>query len=244
MSSWTYQWMTLAVFALPVLFAISLHEAAHGYVARLCGDPTAADLGRVSLNPLRHIDPLGTLLLPLLAWWLIDLPFGYARPVPVDYHKLRQPRRDAAFVAAAGPAANLIMGVLWALLGQACAGDPLCQRMAAAGVLVNAAMFVFNMLPLPPLDGGEILLSLLPKRVASRFDTLRAPWFDPRVLLRALRGRVPRWLAIRIVTIDLYGVAMFTLVLVLLKFHVLDGVLGRAMRATGNVFQMLAGSLR
>src|SRR6476469_8849143 len=106
----------LLVFVIPVLLAISMHEAAHGYVARLCGGPTASREGRISLNPLRHIDPLGTVILPLFAFWIIGLPFGYAKPVPVDYSRLRRPRRDMALVALAGPLANLAMGAAWALL--------------------------------------------------------------------------------------------------------------------------------
>jgi len=225
---------TLTVFVIPVLFAISLHEAAHGYVARLCGDPTASQKGRVSINPFRHIDPLGTVMLPLFAYWLLGLPFGYAKPVPVNYSRLRKPRRDIALVAIAGPLANLAMGACWALLGvllwSAGLRDPLWQKMASAGVLANATMFVFNMMPVPPLDGGEIVLSLIPPRMADKFDALRDPFGDPRRVLRRLREKVPEWLAVRIVRVDVYGVCVFAIFLLLLKFHVLDGPLNAAVR--------------
>ena len=163
------------VYLIPVLFAISLHEAAHGYVARYFGDPTAAMEGRLSLNPLRHIDPFGTVLLPLLLAVAHLPPFGYAKPVPVDFDRLRNPRKHMAFVAAAGPAANFLMGLGWTLLylllSQLHGGDFFVQ-MAFAGMTANAAMCVFNLIPLPPLDGGRFAVSLLPRRLARAFASI------------------------------------------------------------------------
>jgi Zn-dependent protease len=169
---------TIAVYALPVIFAITLHEAAHGYVAKHFGDLTAYAEGRVSLNPLRHIDPFGTVALPLILLALSKLfggggiLFGWAKPVPVNFSNLRHPKRDMLWVAAAGPASNLLMALLWALMvkiGLSAPGSyfalPLAL-MGAAGVFVNVIFMVLNLLPLPPLDGGRILVSLLPHRLA------------------------------------------------------------------------------
>jgi Zn-dependent protease len=169
---------TIAVYALPVIFAITLHEAAHGYVAKHFGDLTAYAEGRVSLNPLRHIDPFGTVALPLILLALSKLfggggiLFGWAKPVPVNFSNLRHPKRDMLWVAAAGPASNLLMALLWALMvkiGLSAPGNyfalPLAL-MGAAGVFVNVIFMVLNLLPLPPLDGGRILVSLLPHRLA------------------------------------------------------------------------------
>ncbi len=163
---------TLLVYALPVLFAITAHEAAHGYVARLLGDPTATELGRVTLNPLKHIDPIGTIAMPLLLYVATAgaFVFGYAKPVPVDWRRLRHPKRDMVWVAFAGPGANLLQALLWAMFGSLLLGmgnaEPFFQLMAKAGVLVNLVMFAFNLLPVPPLDGGRILVGLLPKPAA------------------------------------------------------------------------------
>ena len=167
---------TIAVFAIPVLFAISLHEAAHGYVARYFGDNTAERLGRLSPNPVRHIDPIGTILLPLLLHLASLPPFGYAKPVPVDYSRLRNPKKQMGFVAAAGPLANFAMGVFWMLafilLGAMGVQEPFLIEMARAGVLVNAAMCAFNLIPIPPLDGGRIVTALLPNDLANRFASI------------------------------------------------------------------------
>lgn len=159
---------TVAVFAIPVLFAITLHEAAHGYAAKHFGDATAATLGRLSLNPLRHIDPFGTVAMPLLLYFMTSgaFVFGYAKPVPVDSRNLRRPKQDMLWVAFAGPASNLAMALLWALLavGLALGGvdEPFFGRMAQAGVLVNFVMAALNLFPLPPLDGGRMLVAILP----------------------------------------------------------------------------------
>jgi Zn-dependent protease len=169
----------IAIYALPVILAITLHEAAHGYVARHFGDMTAYLEGRVSLNPLRHIDPFGTVALPLILLALTKLfgggiIFGWAKPVPVNFANLRHPKRDMLWVAAAGPLSNLAMALIWALvlkLGLSMSGSyfalPLAL-MGAAGVFFNIIIMVLNLVPLPPLDGGRILVSLLPHRLAWR----------------------------------------------------------------------------
>jgi Zn-dependent protease len=169
---------TIAIYALPVVFAITLHEAAHGYVAKHFGDLTAYAEGRVSLNPLRHIDPVGTVAVPLALLAVSKLfagsgiLFGWAKPVPVNFANLRHPKRDMLWVAAAGPFSNLAMALLWALALKFGVSSPdnyfalPLALMGAAGVFVNAIIMVLNLLPLPPLDGGRILVSLLPHRLA------------------------------------------------------------------------------
>jgi Zn-dependent protease len=169
---------TIAVYALPVVFAITLHEAAHGYVAKHFGDLTAYAEGRVSLNPLRHIDPVGTVALPLALLAISKLfagsgiLFGWAKPVPVNFANLRHPKRDMLWVAAAGPFSNLVMALLWAMAVKIGISNPdsyfafPLALMGAAGVFVNAIIMVLNLMPLPPLDGGRILVSLLPHRLA------------------------------------------------------------------------------
>lgn len=170
----------IAIYALPVIFAITLHEAAHGYVAKHCGDMTAFQEGRVSLNPLRHIDPVGTIALPLILLAVTKLfgggiIFGWAKPVPVNFSNLRHPKRDMLWVAAAGPLSNLAQALFWALMFKAgtampdnAIGLPLAL-MGAAGVFFNIIIMVLNLVPLPPLDGGRIVVSLLPHRMAQRF---------------------------------------------------------------------------
>jgi len=172
---------TVAIYALPVLFAITVHEAAHGYVARHFGDNTAWALGRVTLNPLKHIDPLGTIVMPLVLYLATSgaFLFGYAKPVPVQFGKLRNPKRDMIWVALAGPGANLIQALLWGILLYLLRGagmtEPFFIRMCQAGVLVNVVMFVFNLFPLPPLDGGRILVGLLPYKQAVLVSRIE-PW--------------------------------------------------------------------
>ncbi len=170
----------IAIYALPVIFAITLHEAAHGYVARHFGDMTAFQEGRVSLNPLRHIDPVGTIALPLILLAVTKLfgggiIFGWAKPVPVNFSNLRHPKRDMLWVAAAGPLSNLAMALFWALMiklglsvPDSTFGLPLAL-MGAAGVFFNIIIAVLNLVPLPPLDGGRIVVSLLPHRLSWRF---------------------------------------------------------------------------
>ena len=163
---------TFAVYALPVLFAITLHEAAHGYVSKHFGDNTAYVLGRVSLNPVRHIDPIGTIAVPLLLYFLTkgQFVFGYAKPVPVVFSRLRNPRWHGMWVALAGPGSNLLQAFVWALvaigLAWARVQEPFFAEMARAGVLVNLVMAAFNLFPIPPLDGGRVLTELLPQRIA------------------------------------------------------------------------------
>jgi len=171
--------ITILVYAIPVIFAITLHEAAHGYVAMRFGDMTAYDAGRVTLNPIRHIDPVGTIALPLALVALAKLfggpamLFGWAKPVPVNFANLNNPKRDMLWVAAAGPLSNLVMALLWAIilkLGLAVPGYYFAMPlvlMGAAGIFINVIFMVLNLLPLPPLDGGRILVSLLPRRLAN-----------------------------------------------------------------------------
>ena len=171
----------ITVYALPVLFGITLHEAAHGYVARMFGDPTAWQMGRISLNPVRHIDPIGTIVVPLVLLFSTKLMggagilFGWAKPVPVDWSRLRNPKRDMAWVALAGPASNLVMAIIWAITlrllaeGGASASD-FWARMAIAGVQVNLILMALNLVPLPPLDGGRIVCSILPNPLAYQYS--------------------------------------------------------------------------
>ncbi len=163
---------TVALAAIPVLFAITLHEAAHGYAARHFGDMTAYAEGRISLNPMRHIDPLGTILLPLLTLFVGGILFGWAKPVPVNFSALRNPKKDMLWVALAGPAANLVMALFWGAMFKVAVSmpgsyfaEPLLG-MAQFGVTINAILLVLNLLPLPPLDGGRVAISLLPHRQA------------------------------------------------------------------------------
>lgn len=172
---------TIAIYALPVLFAITVHEAAHGYAARHLGDNTAAMLGRITLNPLKHIDPIGTIVMPLMLYVATSgaFTFGYAKPVPVRVGNLRNPKRDMVWVALAGPAANLAMALAWGvglvLLQAAGVSEPFFIKMCVGGMLVNVAMFVFNLFPVPPLDGGRILVGLLPYQYAVMVARLE-PW--------------------------------------------------------------------
>jgi Zn-dependent protease len=163
----------LAVYALPVIFAVTLHEAAHAYAAKYFGDNTAYAAGRMSMNPLRHIDPFGTILLPALMFAFTPFVFGYAKPVPIDFNRLRNPKKQMVWVALAGPAANFVMAFGWLLLaillGATHVSESYPHAVARAGVFVNILMFVFNLLPIPPLDGGRILTGLLPHRYAYKF---------------------------------------------------------------------------
>ena len=172
---------TVAIYAIPVLFAITIHEAAHGYAARHFGDNTAAMMGRITLNPIKHIDPVGTILMPLMLYFATSgaFLFGYAKPVPVNFGALRNPKRDMVWVALAGPASNFVQAIFWAIVFTVLVGAGLQERffleMAKAGVLVNLVMWAFNLFPLPPLDGGRILVGLLPWKQAQLVSRLE-PW--------------------------------------------------------------------
>ena len=184
----------IAVWALPVLFAITLHEVAHGWVARLFGDNTAFAMGRLSLNPIRHVDPVGTLLIPaLLILFNTGFVFGWAKPVPVVMNNLRNPRRDMATVAMAGPFVNLLMAVFWMLLlkiALSSGGEGIFQGliyMSAAGVLINLVLMVLNLFPIPPLDGSRVLNGFLPEALAQKVDRIE-PYGMVIVLLMLATG--------------------------------------------------------
>ncbi|MEO8752144.1 MAG: site-2 protease family protein [Casimicrobiaceae bacterium] len=189
---------TIVLWAVPVVFAITLHEAAHGYVAKLFGDRTAEMLGRITLNPIKHIDPIGTILVPgllLLTSKMTGVPFvfGWAKPVPVNFGNLRHPKRDMIWVAGAGPLANFVMAFFWALLLQATepsgawASDGLFQ-MAQIGVSINLMLMALNLLPLPPLDGGRIAVGVLPQRAASALSRVEPYGFFVILVLFAIPG--------------------------------------------------------
>ena len=169
---------TVLIYALPVLFAITVHEAAHGYAARHFGDNTAYMLGRITLNPIKHIDPIGTILMPIMLYFATSgaFLFGYAKPVPVNFGHLRNPKRDMVWVALAGPASNFVQAIFWAVVMITLVGTGVEERffleMARAGVLVNLVMWAFNLFPVPPLDGGRILVGLLPWKQAQMVSRL------------------------------------------------------------------------
>lgn len=207
---------TIAVYALPVLFGITLHEAAHGYVARMFGDPTAYEAGRISLNPIRHIDPVGTIAVPLfllLSSKLMGgagLLFGWAKPVPVDWGRLRQPKRDMLWVALAGPASNLVMAVIWAvslrlLIANGTGPENFWVLMAFAGIQINLVLMALNLFPIPPLDGGRIVFSLLPSRLAWKYAKLE-PYGLLILIVLMLTGVL--WMLLR--PLLLFGQAIVT----------------------------------
>jgi Zn-dependent protease len=186
---------TVSVYAIPVIFAITLHEAAHGYAAKYFGDRTAYMMGRVTLNPLPHIHWVGTLLLPLLLYFSTSgaLLFGFAKPVPVNFGNLRHPKRDMVWVALAGPAANLLQAIIWTLLFVVYTDFGITEKfflaMCKAGVLSNVVMFAFNLFPLPPLDGGRIVVGLLPWKLAYQFSRIE-PYGFYIVMALAITGVV------------------------------------------------------
>lgn len=186
---------TVLIYALPVLFAITVHEAAHGYAARHFGDDTAYRLGRITLNPLKHIDPVGTILMPLVLYFATSgaFLFGYAKPVPVNFGRLRNPKQHMVWVALAGPASNFVQAVLWKLvlivLVVVGVQEPFFLKMAQGGVLVNLVMWAFNLFPLPPLDGGRILVGLLPYQQAQLVSRIE-PWGFFIVMALVLAGVV------------------------------------------------------
>ena len=170
----------LSVAAIPILFGITVHEAAHGWMARLFGDRTAEMLGRLTLNPIKHIDPVGTVIVPLLMLWFSGFLFGWAKPVPISARNLRNPKRDMVAVALAGPGANLLMALGWVLIYQLIAGlagstgsgAMFFLQMARIGVFFNLLLMIFNLLPIPPLDGGRVLRGLVPESIGNRLDAL------------------------------------------------------------------------
>ena len=183
----------IIIWAVPVVFAITVHEVAHGWTASRLGDQTARMLGRLTLNPIRHIDPVGTVVVPLLLLYAGDFIFGWAKPVPVNWRNLRQPRRDMAIVAAAGPGANLLMFIGWTLLAKLCFETSeyystvatqlfsMCQ----AGIMINVLLMLLNLIPVPPLDGSRVLSAFLPPRMAYRYNRLEKFGLIIMVLLLA-----------------------------------------------------------
>ncbi|SCC95313.1 putative Peptidase, M50 family [Thiomonas sp. X19] len=211
----------VTIYALPVLFAITLHEAAHGYAARHFGDNTAYMMGRVSLNPARHIDPIGTILVPLMLYFATGgaFLFGYAKPVPVNFGALRNPKRDMIWVALAGPGSNFLQAFLWglALIALNAFGNTeiYFYDVARAGILVNIVMFVFNLFPIPPLDGGRVLVGLLPVRQAIALSRIE-PYGFFIVMALVLTGIITTvWL------IPLMGLTQTVLGLLLTPFKLL-----------------------
>ncbi len=211
----------VTVYALPVLFAITLHEAAHGYAARYFGDNTAYMMGRVSLNPARHIDPIGTIVVPLMLYFATGgaFLFGYAKPVPVNFSALRNPKRDMIWVALAGPASNFVQAFLWGLvliaLNAFGNSEIYFYDVARAGILVNIVMFVFNLFPIPPLDGGRVLVGLLPVRQAIALSRIE-PYGFFIVMALVLTGIITSlWL------IPLMGLTQTVLSLLLTPFKLL-----------------------
>ena len=186
---------TITIYAIPIIFAITLHEAAHGYVARHFGDATAYLQGRVTLNPLKHIDPLGTIAIPIVLAILTagQFVFGYAKPVPVSFANLNNPKRDMIWVALAGPGSNFAQAFLWALFGVGLAlgnvSEPYFFAVASAGVLVNLVMLALNLFPLPPLDGGRVLTGLLPNKYAIPFSRIEPYGFFIVLALLWLPGQ-------------------------------------------------------
>jgi Zn-dependent protease len=187
---------TLSYAAIPAIFAITVHEVAHGWVAKHCGDPTAAFAGRLTLNPLKHIDPIGTVVVPIALLLFSPFVFGWAKPVPVAFNNLDKPKRDMVLVAAAGPGVNLIMALIWALFGAlqfaalsvADVGSQWLLDMAGFGVRINVVLAVFNMLPIPPLDGGRVLAGLAPRSVGDVLDRIEP--FGLFIVLALMISRV------------------------------------------------------
>lgn len=170
----------ILIYAIPILFAITVHEVAHGWVASKFGDQTAKLMGRLTLNPIKHIDPMGTIVVPVVLLMLGGFIFGWAKPVPVDWRNLRNPKQDMAWVAAAGPGANLLMLILWALLAKliillgAPATGPwsALEKMSYAGIMINSVLMILNLFPVPPLDGSRVLTALLPPALAYKYNRL------------------------------------------------------------------------
>jgi Zn-dependent protease len=191
---------TITINALPVLFAITLHEAAHGYAAKQFGDNTAWAMGRVTLNPVNHIDPVGTILMPLLIYFATSgsFLFGFAKPVPVQFGRLNNPKRDMVWVALAGPLMNLFQAFLWGVALYVLLGlginEAFFLEMCKAGILVNIVMFAFNLFPVPPLDGGRVLLGILPQKMAYSFSRIEPYGFYIVMAMVFLNVINPIWM--------------------------------------------------
>lgn len=206
----------IAVWAIPVLFAITVHETAHGWMALRLGDPTAKMLGRLTLNPIRHIDPIGTIVVPAAMLFLGGFLFGWAKPVPITWENLRQPKRDMAWVAAAGPLSNLVMALLWAMfarLGMAvgdASGDLSMYMMytGVAGIFINTILMLLNLLPLPPLDGSRVVSALLPGPLSYRYGLLE-PYGLPILILLLITGLLGKvlWPLVMLVVMGYASVA-------------------------------------
>lgn len=180
----------IVIWAIPVIFAITVHEVAHGWVASKCGDNTAKMLGRLTLNPIKHIDLLGTIILPLLMLLFSGFVFGWAKPVPVDWRNLRRPRIDMALVAVAGPLANLAMALIWCMIGYLSSMgnsdvSAIFYAMSKAGIMINAILMLLNILPLPPLDGSRVVSSLLSPRIAFYYNRIEPYGFWILIILLA-----------------------------------------------------------
>ena len=187
----------IAVSAIPIIFAITVHEASHGYAAKYFGDLTAEKMGRITLNPLKHIDPIGTILLPALTLLLGGILFGWAKPVPVNFAGLRNPKKDMLWVAAAGPASNFVMAIFWVLVLKYSQAVPdsaayFLLEMSKVGIMINLVLMVLNLLPLPPLDGGRIAVSLLPMNLAVKLSQLEKYGFFILIflLMTGILGRI------------------------------------------------------
>jgi len=185
----------LAIGLLPFIFAITVHEAAHGYVAKILGDSTAKMMGRLTLNPINHIDLVGTIILPAVLWVTTGFVFGWAKPVPINWENLKRPKRDMGLVAVAGPASNFVMIILWAILAKITLiispdggyfSEPIVY-MGIAGIIINSVFLLLNMLPLLPLDGGRVLASLLPHRLSWKFGKME-PYGLPIILVLLITG--------------------------------------------------------
>lgn len=202
----------IAVYALPVVFAITLHEAAHAYAAKYFGDATAYLQGRMSLNPVKHIDPFGTIIIPIVLYVTTAgaFLFGYAKPVPVEWGNLHKPKRDMAWVALAGPAANLVMALMWMVfaivLTAVRINEPFFIEMAQAGVWINLLIFAFNLFPIPPLDGGRIMTSLLPNKYAYKFAQLEPYGFF--IVLALIFLNLSKYWIIPVVTVAQSALAL------------------------------------